>query len=112
MVLGQQLSIETSAKRFIRCAPVQQFIDDLYNGEIIYRPSSQHSLISDDYKSDAVVEPYDFARTGLLDHYALRIPRIRRLLDFGTVLMLVFLFVTVQRGMGFCCSTRIGSTRG
>lgn len=95
---NRQLSIETSAKRFIRCPSVQQFIEDLYNGEIIYRPSSQHSLISDDYKSEAVVEPYDFARTGLLDHYTLRIPRIRRLLDFATVLVLVFLFVMVQRG--------------
>lgn len=77
---------------------MQQFIDDLHNGEVIYRPSSQHSLISDDYKSEAVVEPYDFAKTGLLDHYALRVPRIRKFLDFGTIAMLVFLFVTVQRG--------------
>lgn len=77
---------------------MQQFINDIYSGEVIYRPSGVHSIISDDYKGNSVVEPHDFATASLLDHYALRVPRIRRLIEFSTIAILVLLFMTVQQG--------------
>jgi hypothetical protein len=55
-------------------------------------------MISDDYKSDAVVEPYDLATADLLDHYVLRVPCVRRFLDFSTIAILVFLFMALQKG--------------
>lgn len=90
-----EIALETRALRFIRSPPVQQFVNDLHNGHLLYRPSSHRSLISDNYKAGAV-EPYNMAQRGIFDHYVLRVPRIRRLVDTGTVLILVILFAMVQ----------------
>lgn len=90
-----EIALESRALRFVRSPSVQQFVNALHNGHLLYRPSGHRSLISDNYKAGAV-EPYDIGQKGIFDHYVLRVPRIRKLVDTGTVLVLVVLFALLQ----------------
>lgn len=89
------LAVQTQAKRFVRCPPVQQFINALYSGQLLYIPSDAKSIVRDTYKS-ASVEVFDVSTRPILDHYVLRVPKIRRFIDFCTMVILVSLFMSVQ----------------
>jgi hypothetical protein len=91
-----EIAIESGAKRFIRSPAIQQFVTSIWTGELLYRPSSQHSIMSDSYKSDTV-EFFQSSSRPLLDHNVLRVPRIRRIIELGELLALVVLFFTVQQ---------------
>ena len=90
------IAVDSRAKSFIRSPAVQYFLNDLYFGHLLYKPSSQHSMIKDSYKS-GTVEFFDISSRPLLDHNVLRVPRIRRLVEFATILVLVALFLVVQQ---------------
>lgn len=90
-----EIALESRALRFVRSPAVQKFVNDLHNGQLLYRPSSHRSLISDNYKAGAI-EPYIIGQRGIFDHYVLRIPRIRKVVDTGTVLVLAVLFIILQ----------------
>ena len=90
-----EVAIDSGAKRFIRCPAIQCFLDDLYSGNLLYKPSSQHALMKDTYKS-GTVDFFEISSRPLLDHNVLRVPRIRRYIEFGTILVLVTLFLVVQ----------------
>jgi hypothetical protein len=91
------LAIATRSLHFIRAPPVQRFIDDLHAGHFIYRPSGQRAIIADSYKSKNIIEPYDIQSRSLMDHYVLRVPRIRKIVEFGTIVALLGLFSLLQR---------------
>ena len=90
-----ELAVETSAKRFIRCPPVQRFMTALHKGQLIYMPKTTKAIVRDTYKG-ASVELYDLANRPFFDHYVLRIPQIRRFIEFCTLVVLVGLFMALQ----------------
>lgn len=80
-------------------SPAMQFlIQSLYQGDIIYRPASHRSFVPDTYKTTPV-EYFDVSKRPALDHYVLRIPQVRRYIEFGTFLVLVILFMLLQQSM-------------
>lgn len=90
------LAVETKAKHFVRSPSVQRFVHDLYVGRLLHKPSSQFSIMKDTYKSD-VIEFFDIQNRPILDHNVLRVPRLRRIIEFLTIFALVALFMLVQR---------------
>lgn len=92
-----ELAVESGAKKFIGRPAVQQLINALYTGQVIYRPTSSRSIIEDNYKSGTSIEAFDMYSRPLLDHYILKVPRVRRAIEFSSLAVLVVLFMVLQR---------------
>ncbi|GAA5878989.1 hypothetical protein JCM1840_007406 [Sporobolomyces johnsonii] len=92
-----ELGISSKAKRFVKAPLVQQVIKAIYEGEIMYTPeTTSGSLIQDTYKTKPVCEIYDWRVRPFLDHYRLRVPRIRNRLEFGSFAGMLILFLITQ----------------
>ncbi|KAF8323515.1 uncharacterized protein EI90DRAFT_2935528, partial [Cantharellus anzutake] len=87
-----EMAVLSDAKRFIKSSASQKVINGIWTGEIIYTPESDHAILSDTYKR-APVHFYDPLRAPLLDHYRLKVPAIRAVLDYLNFLLLFILFV-------------------
>ncbi|KAF8318776.1 hypothetical protein DL93DRAFT_345555 [Clavulina sp. PMI_390] len=89
-----EMAILGRAKRFIKSAAAQKIIDGIWAGRIIYSPDAFHSFLSDTYKKTPV-HFYDPTKAPLLDHYRLKVPAIRSVLEYMNFLILFLLFITV-----------------
>jgi hypothetical protein len=87
-----ELAIVGKAKRFIKCSPAQRVIDSIWTGKCVYQATSTHSFLQDTYKQKAI-HFYDPHRAPLLDHYRLKVPAIRSVLEYGNFIILFVLFV-------------------
>lgn len=93
-----ELAIVSEAKRFIRAVPTQRVITDIWLGRIVYSSSSLRYLIKDQYKKRPIMK-YDWKNAPLLDHYRLRVPRIRAALEWLHFAILFASYLTVIRTM-------------
>ncbi|KAF8596769.1 hypothetical protein BDV93DRAFT_479992 [Ceratobasidium sp. AG-I] len=87
-----EMAIVGNAKRFIKSSACQKIIDGIYWGRIVYQASSDHSILADTYKLKPI-HFYDPHKAPLLDHYRLKVPAIRSVLEYINFLMLFVLFV-------------------
>ncbi|QRV74848.1 calcium channel YVC1 [Ceratobasidium sp. AG-Ba] len=88
-----EIAISTGAKRFIASPLVQTCVSDIYAGRVVFSaPATRGSLLADNYKQRHV-QVFDFQHSGWLDHYRLRVPRYRAILEFTDFAILLFLFV-------------------
>lgn len=76
-----ELAIVSEAKRFIRAVPTQRVILDIWRGKIVYSSMSFRYIIKDQYKRRPIMK-YNPRNAPLLDHYRLRVPRIRAALEW------------------------------
>ncbi|CAE6479376.1 unnamed protein product [Rhizoctonia solani] len=76
-----EMAIVGSAKRFIKSSACQKVIDAIYWGHIVYQASSDHSILADTYKLKPI-HFYDPHRAPLLNHYRLKVPVIRGVLEY------------------------------
>ncbi|QRW16901.1 hypothetical protein RhiXN_04903 [Rhizoctonia solani] len=67
-------------------------IDAIYWGHIVYQASSDHSILADTYKLKPI-HFYDPHRAPLLNHYRLKVPVIRGVLEYINFVLLFVLFV-------------------
>lgn len=93
-----ELAIVSEAKRFIRAVPAQRVIMDIWRGKIVYSSSSFRYLIKDQYKRRPIMK-YDAKNSPLLDHYRLRVPRIRSALEWVHFAVLFVSYLVVLRTM-------------
>jgi len=63
-----ELAIATSSKHFIASYMVQNVINDIYTGRVVYNVQSTRSLIADNYKR-RTIQFYDPKNAPFLDHY-------------------------------------------
>ncbi|KAG8706528.1 hypothetical protein FRC08_001003, partial [Ceratobasidium sp. 394] len=87
-----EMAIVGNAKRFIKSSACQKVIDDIYWGRIVYQASADHSILADTYKLKPI-HFYDPHRAPLLDHYRLKVPVVRSVLEYINFLILFILFV-------------------
>ncbi|EGN96774.1 hypothetical protein SERLA73DRAFT_75638 [Serpula lacrymans var. lacrymans S7.3] len=87
-----EMAIISKAKRFIKSSPCQKVIDGIWIGKCVYQAESSHSILSDTYKRTPI-HFYDPHKAPLLDHYRLKVPAIRSVLEYINFLILFILFV-------------------
>ncbi|KAG8693097.1 hypothetical protein FRC09_010733, partial [Ceratobasidium sp. 395] len=96
-----ELAISSGAKRFIASPLVQTCVSDIYAGRVVFSaPATRGSLLADNYKQRHV-QLFDFHQAGWLDHYRLRVPRYRAILEFTDFAILLFLFVLFLNNKNF-----------
>ncbi|KAF9779137.1 hypothetical protein BJ322DRAFT_1013723 [Thelephora terrestris] len=92
-----ELAIISKAKLFIKSSPCQKVIDAIWSGRCVYQARGSHSLISDTYKRTPI-HFYDPHKAPLLDHYRLKVPAIRSVLEYLNYLILfVFFIIAIER---------------
>ncbi|EJF64109.1 hypothetical protein DICSQDRAFT_100749 [Dichomitus squalens LYAD-421 SS1] len=87
-----EMAILSQAKRFIKSSPCQKVIDGIWSGKIVYQAESIRSILSDTYKRNPI-HFYDPHKAPLLDHYRLKVPAIRSVLEYTNFLVLFILFI-------------------
>ncbi|THH05416.1 hypothetical protein EW145_g4818 [Phellinidium pouzarii] len=87
-----EIAIIGRAKRFIKSSACQRVIDSIWSGKCVYQAQSSHSIISDTYKQTPI-HFYDPHKAPLLDHYRLKVPAVRSVLEYINFLVLFVLFV-------------------
>lgn len=92
------MAIVSEAKRFIRAVPTQKVIMDIWRGKIVYSSMSFRYLIKDQYKRRPIMK-YDVRTAPLLDHYRLRVPRIRAALEWTHFAILFLSYLVVIKTM-------------
>ncbi|KAF8507952.1 hypothetical protein BU17DRAFT_57014, partial [Hysterangium stoloniferum] len=87
-----EMAILGKAKRFIKSSPCQKVIDAIWSGKCVYQAESSHSILSDNYKRTPV-HFYNPHTAPLLDHYRLKIPAVRSVLEYINFVVLFVLLV-------------------
>ncbi|KAF8634558.1 hypothetical protein AX17_004148 [Amanita inopinata Kibby_2008] len=87
-----EMAILGKAKKFIKSSACQKVIDNIWTGRCVYQAESSHSILSDTYKRTPI-HFYDPHKAPLLDHYRLKVPSIRSVLEYTNFLILFILFV-------------------
>ncbi|BGP44774.1 hypothetical protein JCM10450v2_000588 [Rhodotorula kratochvilovae] len=93
-----ELAILGKARLFIKSQATQRVIGAIYDGKITYSSSSFIEVLGDRWKSKEIAL-YNVREAPLLDHYRLRVPKYRALIDSlnFVVLFVSFLLVIVDR---------------
>ncbi|KAF5387405.1 hypothetical protein D9757_005757 [Collybiopsis confluens] len=103
-----EIAILGKSKRFIKSSSCQKVIDGIWSGKCVYQAESSHSILSDvrspsmisyessnshqTYKRNPI-HFYDPYKAPLLDHYRLKVPLIRSVLEYVNFMILFVLFV-------------------
>lgn len=67
-------------------------MNDIWQGHVVFSVASTHALVQDNYKSREI-ELYDHRNAPFLDHYRLRVPKYRSIVDSVNFVVLLILFV-------------------
>ncbi|WWC63799.1 uncharacterized protein I303_106404 [Kwoniella dejecticola CBS 10117] len=93
-----EMAIISGSKRFIRSPSCQKVIEGIWTGKIIYSALNAHALIADNYKKKPI-QMYNPHKAPLLDHYRLKVPRVRSMLEYLNFLILFTLYVVAIEGL-------------
>lgn len=88
-----QMAIMTESKHFLASALVQEVINEIWSGRVLFSTASNHSLLADNYKARPIAAHHDPKGAPFLDHYRLRVPKYRSLIELLNFCILLFLFV-------------------
>jgi hypothetical protein len=103
---------KSSVSECAACVLRQELIlDSVYCGRIYYTPAPFFDLLPDyGYKQKAITI-YDPRRAHLLDHYRLRVPRYRMILEFSNFVFVFALMMIVMNSMSTFSQPRYGRLR-
>lgn len=87
-----EVAILSESKLFLSSTSCQKVIDAIYEGRVIYTPSSFVDIIPDRYKQKPI-SLYDPRAASLLNQYRLIVPRTRNILEIIQFVLLLFLYV-------------------
>ncbi|KAJ7180666.1 hypothetical protein C8R46DRAFT_1070191 [Mycena filopes] len=91
-----EVAIIGRAKNFIKSTSCQKVIDGIWSGRYVYQAESSHAILSDaslqTYKRTPI-HFYDPHKAPILDHYRLKVPAIRAVLEYSNFLILFVLFI-------------------
>ncbi|KAG8913899.1 hypothetical protein FRC01_004332, partial [Tulasnella sp. 417] len=98
-VSALEMAIMTESKRFLASPLVQEVINEIWSGRVLFSAASNHSLLADNYKARPIAAYHNPKGAPFLDHYRLRVPKYRSLIELLNFSILLFLFV-------LCLSTK------
>ncbi|KAK3395652.1 hypothetical protein B0T20DRAFT_41698 [Sordaria brevicollis] len=87
-----EVAILSEAKIFLSSTSCQKIVDAIYEGRVIYSPSSFLDLIPDRYKQKPI-SLYDPRDAPLLNQYRLIVPRTRNILEIIQFVILLALYL-------------------
>ncbi|KAJ4415569.1 hypothetical protein N0V85_002673 [Neurospora sp. IMI 360204] len=87
-----EVAILSEAKIFLSSTSCQKIVDAIYEGRVIYSPSSFLDLIPDRYKQQPI-SLYDPRQAPLLNQYRLVVPRTRNILEIIQFVILLALYL-------------------
>lgn len=87
-----EVAILSESKLFLSSTSCQKVIDAIYEGRVIYTPSSFIDIIPDRYKQKPI-SLYDPRASSLLNQYRLIVPRTRNILEIMQFVILLVLYV-------------------
>ncbi|KAJ7504347.1 receptor-activated Ca2+-permeable cation channel [Mycena galericulata] len=87
-----EMAIVGKAKNFIKSSSCQKVVSGIWSGRYVYQAESSHAILSDTYKRTPI-HFYDPHKAPLLDHYRLKVPAIRSVLEYSNFLILFSLFI-------------------
>ncbi|KAI5476360.1 nonselective cation channel [Pseudohyphozyma bogoriensis] len=93
-----ELAILGKARGFIKSHVTQKVITAIWDGKIVYSSSSFLDILPDRWKIHEI-RVYNLKDAPILDHYRLRVPKYRAIIDFWSFVVLFgsFLAVIVDR---------------
>ncbi|KAG9507629.1 hypothetical protein J7337_001183 [Fusarium musae] len=94
-----EVAIVTESKHFLSSATCQKVVNAIYEGRIVYTPSTFWDIIPDHYKLKPI-SIYDPRESPLLNQYRLIVPRTRNVLEsiqFATLLTLYVAVMVLRR---------------
>jgi hypothetical protein len=94
-----ELAILTEAKFFLSSTACQRIVHAIYEGSIVYTPTSFLELIPDHYKQKPI-QLYDPRQAPLLNQYRLIVPRTRNALEIAHFVVLLGLYMLVMTESG------------
>ncbi|KAK1989516.1 nonselective cation channel [Colletotrichum cereale] len=95
MLPSLEIAILTESKFFLSATPCQKVVNAIYEGRIVYTPSSFMDIIPDHYKLKPI-SLYNPREGPLLDQYRLLVPRTRNILEVFQFLILLALYLYVM----------------
>ncbi|KAK0612977.1 hypothetical protein B0T17DRAFT_620347 [Bombardia bombarda] len=87
-----EVAILSESKLFLSSTSCQKVVDAIYEGRVIYTPSSYLDIIPDRYKQKPI-SLYDPREAPLLNQYRLIVPRTRNYLEIIQFIILLCLYV-------------------
>lgn len=87
-----EVAILSESKLFLSSTSCQKVVDAIYEGRVIYTPSSFMDIIPDRYKQKPI-SLYDPRAAPLLNQYRLIVPRTRNILEIMQFIILLVLYV-------------------
>lgn len=90
-----EVAILTESKHFLSSTTCQRIVTAIYEGRIIYTPSTFWDIIPDHYKQKPI-SLYDPRDSPLLNQYRLIVPRTRSILESIQFAILLALYVSIM----------------
>jgi len=90
-----ELAIITESKTFLSSSACQRVVSAIYEGRVVYTPTSFIDILPDHYKQKPI-SIYNPRKAPMLNQYRLIVPRTRNMLEIGQFVILLVLFVAVM----------------
>ncbi|MCJ1446280.1 MAG: hypothetical protein MMC23_006785 [Stictis urceolatum] len=90
-----EIAIISDSKTFLSSSPCQKVVEAIYQGRVIYTPTSYMDLLPDHYKRRPITL-YDPRTRPLLNQYRLIVPRTRNIMELASFIILLALYVAVM----------------
>lgn len=92
-----EIAIISESKTFLSSSACQRVVKAIYEGRVVYTPSSFIEILPDHYKQKPI-SLYDPRKAPHLNQYRLIVPRTRNYLEIGQFIILLTLYLVVMRG--------------
>lgn len=99
-----ELGIISGAKHLLSSSACQKVVDAIYQGRVVYTPSSFIDILPDQYKHKPI-ELYNPREAPLLNQYRLVVPRTRNYLEVCQFVVLLVLYFLVLENRDPTCFT-------
>jgi acyl-CoA dehydrogenase len=90
-----EVAILTESKHFLSSTTCQKVVSAIFEGRIVYTPSTFWDIIPDRYKQKPI-SLYDPRESPLLNQYRLTVPRTRTILEGIQFLLVLVLYLVVM----------------
>lgn len=96
-----EVAILTDSKHFLSSTTCQKVVNAIYEGRVVYTPSTYWDIIPDHYKQKPI-SLYDPRESPLLNQYRLIVPRTRTIMEAMqfTILLALYVGVMIERKKG------------
>lgn len=90
-----EIAIISESKTFLSSSACQKVVRAIYEGRVVYTPSSFIDILPDHYKQKPI-SLYDPRKAPIFNQYRLIVPRTRNFLEVGQFVVLLVLFIWVM----------------